>query len=134
LAPAEAAPPARSKQTRAGSIPWPNWCRLARMRLMGPSLGTPESSSLPAASLAKSTSAANGVTSPRRSESACMRSRHQAAWTAAPTAASPIVTPAPYWLTSGCGSAKRGPTLKIALFDGATPPGRVAVASLPAFR
>src|SRR4051794_22719770 len=120
---------ARSKQIFVGSKPWLNSWRLARMRSIAPVFGTPESSSLPFRSLPKSTSVENGETSPRRSWSAWVRSRHHAAWTAAPAAASPIVTPAPYWLGWGIGSCLlvRGPTLTMATPLGVPPPGWSAV-------
>src|SRR4051812_19853526 len=122
-------PEPRSKQTFSGSRPWPNCQRLARMRSIGPVLGTPESSSVPAASLAKSTSAENELMSPTRSASACAFSRHHAACTAAPAAESPSVNVGAI-LTSGYGSclSERGPTLTIAAPLGPAPPGVVSLA------
>src|SRR3954463_6174372 len=119
----------RSKQTFDGSMPWPNCQRLARMRSIGPVAGTPESSSVPAASLAKSASAENDLTSPARSASAWALSRHQAACTAAPAAESPSVKVGAV-LRSGNGSwaLERGPTLTIAAPLGPAPPGVVSLA------
>src|SRR3954469_4927302 len=117
----------RSKQTFDGSIPWPNWRRLARMRSIGPVLGTAESSSVPAASLAKSTSGWYWLTSPSARAWAWLCSRHHADWTAAPTAESPRLGVGTV-RGSGNGSSKRGPTLTIAAPPGEAPPGVVSVA------
>src|SRR5437763_4940594 len=97
------------------------------IRLIGPVLGTPESSLTRAASFAKLTLAKNGLTSPRRNASAWARSRHHRAWTAAPTAESASVN-VDGCASSGYGSFNRGPTLTIAAAVGVAPPGVVGVA------
>src|SRR2546421_8489412 len=122
----------RSKHTLVGSIPWPNEKWLARIRLITPVRGTFESSTVPAASLAKSTLAKNGLTSPSCSAFAWARSRHQRDWTCEPTAESARVKGATGSLAEGYGSwgLSRGPTLTIATPVGVPPPGVVPVAEL----
>jgi hypothetical protein len=84
-------PPATSVHTWVVSRPWPKEKRLAMMRSKEPEVGTALSSRVRAASRPKSTSAANGVTSPVSSARDCASSRHQLASAAAPAAESAIV-------------------------------------------
>src|SRR2546421_11106542 len=97
------------------------------MRSIEPVFGMPESSVVPAASFAKSTSAWYWLTSPLVSAVAWLCSRHQADCTCAPAAESPIVYGGAGLVGLGAGSSKRGPTLTIAT-PGPPPPGVSAVA------
>ncbi len=88
---------ARSKHDLGrGRCPGRSAWRLARMRFIGPVCGTPRRRRSRARRAWRSRRRrAKRLTSPSRSASACARSRHQAPSTAAPAAASPIVTPGP---------------------------------------